>query len=644
MHIRSFIRKYLYSGVGIILILIVLIAVNALIQSVNFRFDMTEDKLFTLSDGTKKILKKIDTPVVLRFYCSEKENQMPVPLRSLAKRIEDMLAEYVKISDGKLTLEKFDPQPDSDAEDSATMDGISGQSMPGSRDRFYLGLAVNCLDKTVAIPIFSPYEEDALEYGITRSIYEACQTKMPVIGIMTKLPVTGGASVPFMQSQKPKPPWIFVQELKKNFEVKPIGNDIDKIPDDVNVLMIIHPQNLPGKTLFAIDQFLLKGGKLIVAVDPYCIAESRTSMQAMMGQQTMPGSSNMPELFSAWGINFTADKVVFDLGHPTQNSASAESETYPAVLDFTELEKNNRSDDPAMAGLNHLNLIFCGSFSGDLKDGLTKKVLLLSSRKSQLNNTFMAQMPYSQVMKDFKSDDKEKELILRITGKFKTAFPDGKPKEDEKDKTKGKDDKKDAAKTDSPESYLKESVKDDSAVILISDVDMLLDEFCVSRQNFLGHTILQPFNDNLVFAQNIAEQMSGDSNLISIRCKRIKDRPFTKIQKMQADAQEKFQKEIMELEEKSQTVQQRLNELQRSKSENQKFILSSEQKKEVQRYRDEAAKTNKNLKVLRKEFRKEIDSLQFNLELINIALIPALVVISGLIISIYNRTRSTVKK
>ncbi len=637
-HTSNFFRKYVYSFTGVVLIIALLVAANAIFQRIRVRADLTEDKLYTISEGTKNILSKLKSQVTLRFYCSGNENQMPVPLRGFAARVEDLLKEYVAASKGKLVLEKFDPTPDSDAEDSAAMDGISGQPMPDG-SKFYLGLNVNCLDKNVSIPVFLPHEENSLEYNITRAIYEAAQAKKPVLGILTRLPVMGGNMMPFMQNQQPKPPWIFVQELKRNFEVRSIENEPEKIPGDIDVLLVMHPQNLPGKTLFAIDQFLLSGGRLIVAVDPFCIAEQRTSIQGMMGQQTMPGSSSLPALFSAWGLDMEKDKVVVDMENSTRNTNTAEAEGYPAVLNFANIK--DASGEPSMAGIQHLNLIFCGSLKGELKDGLSKKVLLASSRKSQLLNSFMAQAPYAQILKDFQSDDRQNDLIVRIHGKFKSAYPDGPPKEDSKDKKDGEN-KEDAAKP-APKDSLKESAKE-SSVVIVTDVDMFLDEFCVSKQKFLGRSFIQPFNDNLIFIQNVAEQLSGDNDLISIRCKKVKERPFTRLEEMQAKAQEKYQQKIMELEEKKQKAQERINQLQSAKSDSQKFILSQEQKDEIAKFKAEMAGTNKDLKALRKEFRKDIDGLMFRYEIANIALVPLLVVLFGLAVFAYNRIRSTAKQ
>lgn len=629
--IKAFIKKYIYSAIGIFLIVVVVVAVNALLRKVNARYDLTEDKIYTLSQGTKNILGKLKSPVTIRFYCSRSENQMPVQLRGFTARLEDLLDEYVSTGNGRIILDKFDPQPDSDAEYSAAMDGISGEMMPDGR-KFYLGIAVSCLDKTIRIPI-APSEENLLEYNMTRSIYEASQGKMPVLGIMTDLPVMGGNTTPFMKSQTPKPPWIFVQELKKNFTVNQISTKTTRIDNDVKVLFIIHPQKLAPETIYAIDQYLLSGGRLVIALDPFCLAEQRSSPQAMMGQQVMPGSSSIPELLKAWGLSFS-NEVLVDMDNSARNINDPQSGSYPAVLDFLNIK--NVSDDPSMAGIPHLNLIYAGAFVGAPELGISAKIFLESSQKSQLINAFKAQSPSAAILKEFVPSNKNEKMILKLAGKFKSAFPDGKPAK--------KDDKKPEATPEPPsppgdEKSLRESTNE-STVVLLADVDMLSDEFCVSKQTLFGRTVVQPFNDNLNLIQNICGQLAGDNDLIQIRCRKVKERPFTELVKIQTAAQQKFEKKILEIEEEKASAQTRLNQLQSGKAESQKFIMTPEQKQEIANFKEKVAEKNKELKELRKEFRKDIERTILRYEIVNIAVVPLLVVLFGLCVYMFNRIRS----
>jgi len=622
-------QKYSSSIIGIILFLCVVIAFNALISKIQFRVDLTEEKLFTLSDGTKKIISKLENPVNFRFYRSRSDNRMPVQLAGFAERIRDLLDEYVKNSNGKITIEEFDPTPDSDAEDAAALDGISGQAMPDG-EKLYLGLAVTCLDKTVTIPFFFPHEEAITEYKITSAIDEAVSAdKKKKIGIITELPILGGPMAMFMRRNPRDDTWLIASELKRRFEIIQIKSDEEEIPKDLSALLIIHPKNISEKTLFAIDQYLMAGGKLLIALDSYCITESRNNPQAMMGQPVPPGSSNIPKFLEKWKIEFSDTKVVADLNNSMRNINSPNAEVYPTVLDFRNFAEKN--SDPAISNINHVNMVYAGCFTGSPAEGLKLEKIIKASDNSALVDSFLAEVGNDQVMKGFKKDMTEKILVAKLSGKFKTTFPDGKPQSNndkpaESENAQGKDDKK-VENTEKPK-LLTESPE--TVVILISDVDMFADDFCVQKQNFLGTTIIQPFNDNLVLLQNIIEQLSGSPELLTIRSKNVIERPFTRIVSMLNQAQEKYQQEIQNLEKTREEVESKINELQRGKSGSQQFILTKEQKEQIEKYRKEAAMTAKKLKETRKELRKDIDELQIKLQIINAAAVPIALVAIGI--------------
>jgi len=583
-----------------------------------------------LSDGTKKIIAKLENPVNFRFYRSRSDNRMPVQLVGFAERIRDLLDEYVKNSKGKITIEEFDPTPDSDAEDAAALDGITGQTTPDG-EKLYLGLAVTSLDKTVTIPFFFPHEEAIAEYKITSAIDEAVNAeKKKKIGLITELPILGGSMAMFMRRNPRDETWLIASELKRRFEIIQIKPDEKDIPKDLSALLIIHPKNISDKTLFAIDQYLMSGGKLLIALDSYCITESRNSPQAMMGQPIPPGSSNMPKFLEKWKIEFSDTKVVADLNNSMRNINSPNAEVYPTVLDFRDFSGKN--SDPAISNINHINMIYAGCFTGSPADGLKLEKIVKASDNSALIDSFLSEVGNAQVMKDFKKDMTEKILIAKLSGKFKTAFPDGEPQNgndpDKKDDTNEKDSKN--LQTTEKSNLLTESPE--TVVVLISDVDMFSDEFCVQKQNFLGTTIIQPFNDNLILLQNIIEQLSGSPELLTIRSKNVIERPFTRIVSMLNQAQEKYQQEIQRLERTREEVENKINELQRGKTGSQQFILTKEQKEQIEKYRKEAAITAKKLKETRKELRKDIDRLQIKLQILNTAAVPLGLIAIGIIV------------
>src|ERR1035438_1943480 len=312
---KKSLQTILYSTVGVLVTLVILIALNFIAGTARKRLDLTQEKAYTLSAGTKAILKKLDTPVTIRFYCTQSESATPetVYLKGYARKVEDLLAEYKQVAGSKLKIEKFDPQPDSDAEDSARLDGIEPKALAGT-EGFYLGLAVKCADEVQAIQFLDPNRERLLEYDLSRAIVRAENPEKPTIGLMSPLPVFGMPSNPMMQQmgQQGSQPWALVTELKNDFNVKRVGMDVDKIDDDVKLLLVIAPKDITDKGQYAIDQFIMRGGKLIAFLDPQCLADQRQQQNPMMAQMGGGGSS-LDKLLKAWGIQFDTSKVVADL-------------------------------------------------------------------------------------------------------------------------------------------------------------------------------------------------------------------------------------------------------------------------------------------------------------------------------------------
>jgi len=323
-------QTVLYSTVGVAAVALVLIGFNIITGSFKQRIDLTEEKAYTLSAGTRAILAKLDTPVKIRFYCTQSEQSTPetVYLKSYASRVNDLLIEYQQAAAGKITIEKLDPQPDSDAEDKARFDGIQ-QQMLSNGEPFYLGLAVSMLDQkeTVELP---PNRERLLEYDIARAISRVENPAKPVIGVMSPLPIWGQQANPMMMQmgQRGSEPWVILNELKNDFEVRRVEMTADKIDDDLDVLLVIHPKDISDEAQYALDQFVLRGGKLIAFLDAYCVVDSRSQNQMMGGGMSMGTSSNLEKLLSAWGVSFESTKVVADVNLLMRGGNS------PANVDF----------------------------------------------------------------------------------------------------------------------------------------------------------------------------------------------------------------------------------------------------------------------------------------------------------------------
>ena len=620
MNKRSW-ETWLFSTAGVAAMFVVLLGLNVVLARFKQRVDLTADKAYTLSPGTRAVLSRLDTPVTIRFYCSRLDTATPetVFLRNYARRVEDLLEELREAAGGKLRIEKLDPQPDSDAEDSARLDGIEAQ-MLSTGDRFYLGLTVSLLDARAAIPFLAPTRERLLEYDIVRAISRVIKPEKPVVGIMSPLPVFGGPSPGLPMGPRNQEPWAAITELQTDFDVRRVEMNAEKIDDDIQLLVLIHPRDISEKTQYAIDQFLMRGGKLVAFLDPVSLADSRQQGNLPF---SVPGApSNLEKLLTAWGLKFDTTKVVADLNFKMQLVGQRNQLVEaPAFLNLSRQGMN--PEDPVTSELGPVWLPLCGAFSGTPVEGLKQTVLLKSSSESQLVEAFMAHLNGENILKEFRSSGKEHALAIRLIGKFRTAFPDGPP---------GGDTNQVAS--------LKESQKE-TAVVLVGDSDLLYDRFAIRELNSPFGILRMPANANLTFLQNVVEQMAGEMDLIAVRSRAIPSRPFTRIQKMQAAAQERYQAEIKKLEDSLAETQRRLNELQQQKEPGQRFILSPEQQEEIARFREQEARTREELKRVRKEFRREIDALQTRVQWINILAMPLVVSLSGLAIAVYRRKRTS---
>jgi ABC-type uncharacterized transport system involved in gliding motility auxiliary subunit len=615
------------------------VAINLIASVLKTRADLTEGNIYTLSEGTKAILRKIDSPVEVRFYYSQSESRVPSQLKTYARRVEDLLGEFRQVAGGNIEIKKLDPQPDSEAEDLANLDGVEGQPTE-TGDKFYLGVAVSLDPQKVAIPFLPPNRERLLEYDLARAISQVLSTNKPVIGVMTPLPIFGQPMNPMMMrmGQQGQDPWVFISELKKEFEVKQVPMETETIDDDIKVLLVIHPKEIKESAEYAIDQFVMRGGKLIACLDPMSLAD----VQKQNPMMPMPGgASNLEKLLKTWGVTFETTKVAADMNFARKLMVrQGVQEIVPTLLFLTD---TGISKDDAVAGqVDEIWLPFAGVFTGTPAAGLKETVLLKTTKNSQLVEPFLSQMSPSKIVDEFKASDTSYALAVRLVGKFKTAFPDGKPaaKPDDKDKD---DEKKDENKPDdSAKDSLKET-KSDNAVILVGDTDWLSDQFSVQVQNFFGQKIVQVRNGNLALIQGVVEQFSGDQNLIGTRSRGSLNRPFTVVKEMQAQANARFQAEIAKLQKEVDETNQKLNELQGKKEGNQRFVMSQEQQDEMEKFKQKRADANRKLKLVRRDLAKDIESLELRTKVINIAGMPFLVAAVGIGLAVVRKQRTKAK-
>lgn len=621
-----------YSAGGIIALAVILVAINFLFTAFNARVDLTEGRVYTLSEGTRSILSRLDAPVKIRFYYSQGSAAVPPGLKTFAGRVEDVLNEFKAASGGKVIIEKFNPEPDSDAEDSAALDNVEGQTT-NTGEKFYLGISVSFLDQKASIPVLTPDRERLLEYDIIRSISQVAQAKKPVIGVMSNLPVLGRSLDP-VKKQQPTEPWVLASELKRIFDVRKVDMNATRIDDDIKVLLIIHPRDILEPTEYAIDQFVLRGGKVIAFVDSYAYFDQQPDMQNPFGGSAA-GSSNLPTLFKAWGIESSQGKVIADL-----TFASGEGPRLLPTLLSLNTEALNM-EDVVTSQVGTLLIPFGATLEVKPVEGLKATPLVRTSKNSMLTDLIVATLSGEPSTRGFQPSGKESPLALRLAGKFRTAFPNGKPADPfargkAVDPVQFEADRK---------AHLRESATDNT-VVLVGDVDMLTDGAAVDIQEIFGQRVAVPRNGNLAFAQGLVEQLAGDSALINLRSRAAFSRPLTVIKQMEARAQETYLGKIKALEDTLNQTTEKLQALQKGRDSavsNGGAIMTAEQQAELENFRKKSLETRKELKEVRRSLREETEALQTRTKIINIALVPLLVTILGVVLAIAKRRRANLR-
>jgi gliding motility-associatede transport system auxiliary component len=619
-------ENLLYSTGGLVAAFMILVLANFVVGAMRAHLDLTQGKLYTLSEGTRTILGKLEAPVKIRLYFSQSD--VPLPIKAYGRRVEDMLAEFRQAGRGKVLVEKLDPEPDSEAEDSAALEGVEAQVAP-SGDKFYLGASVSYADQKIALPALALDREPLLEYDLTRAIARATTTTKPVVGVMSALPVFGMPPSQFTGGQ-PMEPQVFIGELRRDYTVKRVSLDADRIDGDIKVLVVIHPRGIGDKAQYALDQFVLRGGKLIAFLDPHAYFDQMGGMAAGMGGGGTP--SSLDKLLKAWGLGFDTGKVVLDMRYLT----GAGTRTLPTLLSLNDTAF--AANDIATARLGSLLMPFAGAFTGKPPAGLNETVLIKSSSYSQLVDSFAATAQGEAAVRAFKPSGTRYSLALRLTGRFKTAFPEGRPEDKGGAKAAAAKPASDA-KTEVPQ--LKESAVD-NAVVLVGDSDFINDGAAVQIQEIFGQRIVIPRNGNLAFAEALVDQFAGDPALIRLRSRASAARPFTVIRDMEARAQQAYLGKIKELEDNLNQTQEKLNALQKGRGPGAGAILSAEQQSELENFRRKAAETRLTLKEVRRDLRADSEALQFWTKVLNIALMPILVAIFGIAFAIVRRRRTPV--
>jgi ABC-type uncharacterized transport system involved in gliding motility auxiliary subunit len=633
---------FLNSVGGALVILLCVVVFNLISSQLKFKADLTEGNLYTLSDGSKKLLDELanerdgdseSSALEIRFYLTKGEKGVPVFVNDHGKRIEDLLDQYKDYAGGNLELKKINPRRDTDEEELAVNDGIQLLN-----NAFYVGMAVSYLDTTEVVPFFDPSKSPTLEYDISRAIKNVLKLKedRQTVGVMSSLNVWGGPDpsnpMAMMNRGAPQQPaWYFIRQLQQDLNVERIEATASEIPEDVDVLMVIHPKNVSEATEYALDQFVLSGRKLIVFVDPMALKDEGNNQNPQMRIPGMGGASNLTRLFSKWGVTFEGTKVVADFNYRlTQRDPLSRGRIQPAYLALNKNALN--SEEVVTRDLGTIRLPYVGSFdTSKLAIGLKATELISSSEQAKLVDGMSSQFNGAKVMDSFLtgSEDgkpvgtKKYTLALKLSGKFTTAFPDGKPNSGEND---NEEDKKEIEE----ESTQIKETDNENHVCLIGDTDLLSDEHFLVQQRFI-------ISENIAFIQNLVDHF-GDGTLINIRS-RNQNRPFTTIMDLERDAQAKFEGKLKKLEAEQQAILQEKTKMESTGEGSNQFTLSIDpealkdiQKKELEK--------RKQIREIRKELRAEIDMIQLWIKLANIGIMPIIVIILGIIFFVSKRKKT----
>jgi ABC-type uncharacterized transport system involved in gliding motility auxiliary subunit len=617
-------------GVGGLIALAVLFLAVVMLSNVGLRgvrLDLTQNKLYTLSKGTQQVLRDLKEPVNLYFYFSRDAAAKQSPLMMpYAARVREFLEEVSARAGGKIHLQVIDPQPFSDDEDRAAEFGL--QSLHPGGEALYFGLAgTNSTDGRSAIPTFTADREEFLEYDVAKLVQELGTPKKPVIGLLSSIGVQGQFNP---QTGQMGEPWPIYTQLQQLFAVRNLTADLDHIDKDVDVLMLIHPKDLAPKTLYAIDQFVMRGGRILLLVDPNAGADltgqdPRNPLAGAMANH----SSDLQPLLSTWGIDYDATKVIGDLGRglEVRSNTSAAPIRHIGILGLRHGDMDAK--DVVTASLESINLATVGSLAARPGAKTTFEPLLQSSANAEPlpAQRFNALIDPAVLRDGFKSTGVRYTIAARITGPVDSSYPNGPP-----------GDQKPASGP--PVAHLAKSTTP-ANIVVIADTDLLMDYLWVQTRELLGQRISQAFANNGDLIANILDNLSGSSALISVRGRASFSRPFERIEALKRQADDRLRAKALELQSELQQTEGKLTELQAKRNDQSSLMLSPEQEAELKRFTAEKARVRKELRETERGLDVDINRLGSRLKVINIAIAPLLVAVAGVVILSLRRRRRT---
>ena len=589
----------------------------------NATIDLTEDNIYTLSEGTREVLADVREPVTLRLFVSEDLLEQSTGLKDYAKTVQELLERYVELSDGRITFEIIRPEPFSPEEDRAVGFGLHGVPITQAGNLGYFGLAgTNTTDDLDVIPFFSPQREQFLEYDLSRLVQNLANPQKKKVGIVSSLPMDA-------DPVKRYRPWQIIEQLREFFEVQRITLE-DPVPADIDVLMVVHPRDMDDTDRYYIDQYVMRGGKAMIFVDPF--SETATQGNAMQRQPPDDGS-DLKKLFAAWGIEYDKAKVLGDRQGAQRVSAGTDSLGRPVITDYLAWvtlsgDQVNRSD--VITGeLEQINIATSGFIDKAEGAEIRMEPLLSSSSEAMAIDAskVMEDPKPAQLLRDFKAAGKPFVVAARVSGKLESAFPEGAPEDKTRQEIREARIKRGEPVADVPP-HIKES-QQPANLIVVADTDLLADNFWVRVQDFFGQRVPVPIANNADFLINAVDNMAGTASLISLRSRGVTDRPFHKVDAMKREAELRYRSKEQALLENLNEVESKLKDLQTKESQTQAgktVILSAEQKSAIENFRREAIAIRQELRAVQRSLREDIDQLDARLKVLNIGAVPALVV------------------
>ena len=609
------------------------LAFNALINTVftSTRLDLTEDQLFTLSDGTREVLANVEEPIDLRFYYSEKFDEIGPDIARHADRVRELLDEYERLSDGKIRIEVFDPQPFSTEEDLAVSDGLQGLPFDQSGARAYFGISgTNSTDDIDAIGYLAPERSPFLEHDLTRLISNLADPEKPVVAVLTDLPMQG---TQFDQYT----PWLAIDGMRQFFDVKFLDKEATELPEDISILVVAGAHTIQDELLYEMDQFVMNGGKALIFADPY--AESLALAGPTAGQLPPPGvgQAAIEPLLNAWGVVVERGDFVANLddairvGFPDPESGQQVAVDYVAWLDLQGARFSQ--EDAITAQLQRIVMSSSGAFMLAADAETELEPLIFTTPNSDLMSAFdIAQQPNPIALRDkFESMDEVFNLAARLTGNVKSAFPDG-PAEAVLEGIE------EDAEKDVIRATHKNASEAPANIILVGDVDMLADQNWAQVREVAGERVAIPTANNADFFINAIDNLRGSQGLVSLRGRGLTIRPFEVIEEMRQEADQKFRAKEQELLGRIAEMEQTIERLQREEQTT-GVLLTAEQQQEVDNFRVEMLDQRRELREVQRSLREDVETLQRDVRLINIWAVPVLIAVLAIILAVVRRVR-----